>query len=88
MKKFQFTVVRIVILSSFLIAFSSSIMKKQSIQARYTQSNLGSLCLPPTTLPGVCTETNTGVLCETALGGGVFRSWYKDACVNPYYRIP
>lgn len=87
MKKFQITTVRMVVLLSLLISFSSSIVKKQFILARYTQSNMGATCLPATTLPGVCTSINTGLICETAFGSAT-RTWYKDACINPYYKLP
>ncbi len=60
---------------------------KLFLQGRYKQSNQGAACFPFTTLPDVCGPSVTGTICTTAFGSAT-RTWYQDACLTPYYRLP
>lgn len=86
MKKIRLNVAGIIACLALVLTLSSATSKK-FVNARYTQSNQGSFCNIPTTLPAVCSPTVTAQLCTTAFGA-LTRTWYQDACQTPYYREP
>lgn len=86
MKKFRFNFASIIAGLALVVTLCSADSKK-FVTARYTQSNQGSFCNAPTTLPAVCTPLVNLQICTTAFGS-LTRTWYQDACQTPYYRQP
>jgi len=76
----------VITLAVLLFSTLFSMGSARRISAKYTQSNLGSLCLIGT-LPEYCTPVVTGVIC-TSPSGSATRTWYSDNCVTVLYRLP
>jgi len=86
MKNFRFNFASIIACLAVMVTICSANSKK-FINARYTQSNQGSFCNSPTTLPATCSPSATAQLCTTPFGS-LTRTWYQDACLSPYYKLP
>ena len=86
MKKFRFNPATTIACLALVLTLCSA-NSRRFVNARYTQSNQGSFCNTPTTLPSVCTPAVNPQLCTTAFGT-LSRTWYQDACQTPYYRQP
>lgn len=88
MKKQNLKPARLVALFALLLAVTSTMAGKRFLNANYKQSNLGSTCFGPVTLPDGCTSSATGTICTTPFGGAT-RTWYQNiSCTNPYYKLP
>lgn len=86
MKKFRFSFASIIACLAVVVTLCSA-NSKRFVTAYYTQSNLGSWCNTPTTLPLTCTPVIKAQLCTTPFGS-LTRTWYQDECETPYYRQP
>ena len=86
MKRTNFKITGVICLGALLFSLTSAIEGKQAGSARYKVTGQ-SACFLPEPLPGSCTSSNTGTLC-TITSGSVTKTYYQDACVTPYYKIP
>lgn len=87
MKHVYFRAAAVICSLALTLLLSITHANKKFATARYKQTNAGSTCFPPATLPEDCTSTVTGIICETSFGTTT-RKWYTDACVTPYYMWP
>jgi hypothetical protein len=87
MNRIRFKLAALAAAATLVLALTGAHGNRQLVQGRYKQSNQGNVCFQPTSLPGSCTATNTGILCTTQIGSAT-RTWYSDACVTPFYKWP
>ena len=87
MKRVNLNPARLICLLALILSLTTAMRSKPFQLGRYKQSNLGQICFDYTTAPATCTTDNTGVICTTLVGSAT-RTWYVDACVTPYYKLP